>query len=103
MLRADRRSGRVETTLLRLPVTSPRSPIDAASGHRVNVGSVTEEEGMSGKTPSELRDHVRGEVVVPGDPDYEDARLVHNGMIDPRRGGAGGERRRCHGDGEVRT
>jgi FAD/FMN-containing dehydrogenase len=39
---------------------------------------------MSGKTPSELRDHVRGEVVVPGDPDYEDARLVHNGMIDRR-------------------
>jgi FAD/FMN-containing dehydrogenase len=39
---------------------------------------------MSGKTPSELRDHVRGEVVVPGDPGYEDARLVHNGMIDRR-------------------
>ena len=32
--------------------------------------------------PSELRDHVRGEVVAPGEADYEDARLVHNGMID---------------------
>jgi len=37
---------------------------------------------MNAKTPSELRDHVRGEVVAPGDADYEDARLVHNGMID---------------------
>jgi len=39
---------------------------------------------MSAKTPSELRDQVRGEVVVPDDADYEDARLVHNGMIDRR-------------------
>jgi len=39
---------------------------------------------MSAKTPSELRDQVRGEVVVSGDADYEDARLVHNGMIDKR-------------------
>ncbi len=39
---------------------------------------------MNAKTPSELRDHVRGEVVAPGDADYEDARLVHNGMIDKR-------------------
>lgn len=37
---------------------------------------------MSTKTPSELRDQVRGEVVVSGDAGYEDARLVHNGMID---------------------
>jgi FAD/FMN-containing dehydrogenase len=50
----------------------------------VKVDLVTEEEGMSAKTLSALRDHVRGEVVVPGDPDYEDARLVHNGMIDRR-------------------
>lgn len=39
---------------------------------------------MSAKTVSELRDQVRGDVVVPGDADYEDARLVHNGMIDKR-------------------
>jgi FAD/FMN-containing dehydrogenase len=39
---------------------------------------------MSAKTVSELSDQVRGEVVVPGDADYEDARLVHNGMIDKR-------------------
>lgn len=39
---------------------------------------------MSAKTPNALRDHVRGEVIVSSDPDYEDARLVHNGMIDRR-------------------
>lgn len=39
---------------------------------------------MSAKTASELRNQVRGEIVVPGDTDYEDARLVHNGMIDKR-------------------
>lgn len=39
---------------------------------------------MNAKTPSELRDHLRGELVAPGDADYEDARLVHNGMIDKR-------------------
>jgi FAD/FMN-containing dehydrogenase len=50
----------------------------------VNVGLVAEEEGMSAKTLNALRDHVRGEVIVSSDPDYEDARLVHNGMIDRR-------------------
>jgi FAD/FMN-containing dehydrogenase len=39
---------------------------------------------MNAKTPSELRDQVRGEVVAQDDADYEDARLVHNGMIDKR-------------------
>jgi FAD/FMN-containing dehydrogenase len=39
---------------------------------------------MSVKTLSELRDQVRGEVVAPDDADYEDARRVHNGMIDRR-------------------
>ncbi len=39
---------------------------------------------MSVNTPSELSDLVRGDVVVEGDADYEDARLVHNGMIDKR-------------------
>jgi FAD/FMN-containing dehydrogenase len=37
---------------------------------------------MGAKTLSDLRDRVRGEVVVPGDAGYDDARSVHNGMID---------------------
>ena len=39
---------------------------------------------MSAKTPSELNDLVRGDVIAPGDEGYEDARKVHNGMIDRR-------------------
>ena len=39
---------------------------------------------MTGKTPSELRNVVRGEVVAPGDDGYDEARKVHNGMIDKR-------------------
>ena len=33
-------------------------------------------------TVQELREGVRGEVIQPGDPGYEDARLIWNGMID---------------------
>jgi FAD/FMN-containing dehydrogenase len=36
---------------------------------------------MGAKTPSELRDVVRGDVIVQGDAEYESARSVHNGMI----------------------
>ncbi|MDA5093248.1 FAD-binding oxidoreductase [Aliiroseovarius sp. KMU-50] len=39
---------------------------------------------MSVTTPDELSEFVRGDVIVEGDPDYEDARSVHNGMIDKR-------------------
>lgn len=39
---------------------------------------------MTAKSPSELRNVVRGEVVAPGDDSYETARRVHNGMIDKR-------------------
>ena len=39
---------------------------------------------MTVKTPSELNDLVHGDVIVEGDAEYEDARAVHNGMIDKR-------------------
>ena len=39
---------------------------------------------MTAKTPSELRDVMRGEVVAPDDDGYDEARKVHNGMIDKR-------------------
>ena len=35
-------------------------------------------------TTQELRESVRGTVVVPGDPDFDQARSVWNGMIDKR-------------------
>lgn len=36
------------------------------------------------RTPNELRDLVRGEVIIAGDAEYESARSVQNGMIDKR-------------------
>lgn len=39
---------------------------------------------MTAKTPSELGDLVRGEVIDEEGADYEEARKVHNGMIDKR-------------------
>jgi FAD/FMN-containing dehydrogenase len=37
---------------------------------------------MSEQTTEQLRERARGRVVVPDDPDYEEARKVYNGMID---------------------
>lgn len=39
---------------------------------------------MRVKTPNELRDLVRGEVIIESDAAYERTRSVHNGMIDKR-------------------
>ena len=39
---------------------------------------------MSAKSPSELSDLIRGEMIVESDADYEEARKVHNGMIAKR-------------------
>lgn len=39
---------------------------------------------MTAKTPSELRDHIRGDVITQSDNSYDEARKVHNGMIDKR-------------------
>ena len=41
---------------------------------------------MSAMTLAALKESVRGEALAPGDAGYEDARLVHNGMIDRRPG-----------------
>ena len=38
---------------------------------------------MSVKTPSELGDLVRGDVIVDGDAKYEEARAVHNRAPNP--------------------
>ncbi len=35
-------------------------------------------------TTGGMTDHLSGDVIVPGDPRYDDARAVHNGMIDKR-------------------
>jgi len=39
---------------------------------------------MGASTPGELRDVVRGQIIEPADEGYEEARRVHNGMIDKR-------------------
>lgn len=39
---------------------------------------------MTAKTTSELREHLRGDVITEEDAGYDEARKVHNGMIDKR-------------------
>lgn len=39
---------------------------------------------MNGINVDTLRGQVRGQIITPGDPDYDAARAVHNGLIDRR-------------------
>ena len=39
---------------------------------------------MATATPTELREHVRGETIAPDEPLYDEARTVYNAMIDRR-------------------
>jgi FAD/FMN-containing dehydrogenase len=39
---------------------------------------------MNGTAIDGLRDQVRGQLITPGDPDFDSARAVHNGMIDKK-------------------
>src|SRR5436305_2412974 len=39
---------------------------------------------MATATPTELREHVRGETIAPDDPLYDEARTVYNAMINRR-------------------
>jgi FAD/FMN-containing dehydrogenase len=47
-------------------------------------GPVTDTPVLGEATVRELRDELRGELVLPGDPSYDDVRSVWNGMIDRR-------------------
>src|SRR5207245_8555493 len=53
---------------------------DAEGGKR----SRREEMGMSKPTIEQLREQVRAPVIAEGDPGYDEARAVHNGMFDRR-------------------
>jgi hypothetical protein len=39
---------------------------------------------MTDASMSKLREGMSGEVLAPGDPGYEEARRIHNGLIDRR-------------------
>jgi len=46
--------------------------------------TLTEETAVASAPYDELEAHLRGRIVRPSDPDYDDARAVYNGMIDQR-------------------
>src|SRR5213078_1580044 len=52
---------------------------------------------MATSAIDDLRKKVKGEVITPGDGGYEEARKVHNGMIDKRPAAVV----RCTGTGDV--
>jgi hypothetical protein len=46
--------------------------------------TVAERRALNGVTAEQLRDQLRGELVLPGDAAYDEARRVRNGMIGRR-------------------
>src|SRR5947209_6076976 len=50
----------------------------------MTAGQMAGTSGLGEATVRELRDALRGGLVLPGDPDYDAARSVWNGMIDRR-------------------
>ena len=63
-----------------------RAPCRLGSTTTVRVGTTTKStvQKMNGTIFDTLRDQVRGRVITPDDTDYDEARAVHNGLINKR-------------------
>src|SRR6266446_6035673 len=57
----------------------------ACQGNAPEGGHMTTTSARTGKTPyTELAAGLRGDLIMPGDPGYDEARAVYNAMIDKR-------------------